>query len=128
MLPTGMTSLREIREMDCYYVDKTDHVRRLVERGKYYFLSRPRRFGKSLLVDTFQKLFEGSEELFRNLAIHGGWDWSVRHPVVRLDFSGVGRFDTPDGVRERWKGSWRRRRGAPASNRAPPGQRSVSTS
>ncbi len=99
MLPTGMTSLREIREMDCYYVDKTDHVRRLVERGKYYFLSRPRRFGKSLLVDTFQKLFEGSEELFRNLAIHGGWDWSVRHPVVRLDFSGVGRFDTPDGVR-----------------------------
>ncbi len=85
--------------MDCYYVDKTDHVRRLVERGKYYFLSRPRRFGKSLLVDTLQKLFEGSEELFRGLAVHGKWDWSARHPVVRLDFSGVGRFDTPDGVR-----------------------------
>ncbi len=85
--------------MDCYYVDKTDHMRRLVERGKYYFLSRPRRFGKTLLVDTLQKLFEGSEELFRGLAVHGRWDWSARHPVVRLDFSGVGRFDGPDGVR-----------------------------
>ena len=85
--------------MDCYYVDKTDHARRLVERGKYYFLSRPRRFGKTLLVDTLQELFEGSEELFRGLAVHGKWDWSVRHPVVRLDFSGVGHFETPDGVR-----------------------------
>ena len=64
--------------MDCYYVDKTDHARRLVERGKYYFLSRPRRFGKTLLVDTLQKLFEGSEELFRGLAVHGKWDWSAR--------------------------------------------------
>ena len=85
--------------MDCYYVDKTDYVRRLVERGKYYFLSRPRRFGKTLLVDTLQKLFEGSEELFRGLAVHGKWDWSARCPVVRLDFSGVGHFETPDGVR-----------------------------
>ena len=85
--------------MDCYYVDKTDYVRRLVERGKYYFLSRPRRFGKTLLVDTLQKLFEGSEELFRGLAVHGAWDWSARCPVVRLDFSGVGHFETPDGVR-----------------------------
>ncbi len=85
--------------MDCYYVDKTDHVRRLVEGGQYYFLSRPRRFGKTLLVDTLQELFEGSEEPFRGLAIHDGWDWSARHPVVRLDFSGVGDFDTPDGVR-----------------------------
>ncbi len=84
--------------MDCYYVDKTDHVRRLVERGKYYFLSRPRRFGKTLLVDTLQKLFEGSEELFRDLAVHGKWDWSARHPVVRLSF-GRGHFVVPDGVR-----------------------------
>ena len=99
MLPVGMTSLRKIRGMDCYYVDKTDHLRRLVEGGQYYFLSRPRRFGKTLLVDTLQELFEGSEELFRGLTVHGKWDWSARHPVVRLDFSGVGDFDTPDGVR-----------------------------
>ena len=85
--------------MGCYYVDKTDHARRLVEGGQYYFLSRPRRFGKTLLVDTLQELFEGSEELFRGLAVHGKWDWSARHPVVRLDFSGVGHFETPDGVR-----------------------------
>ncbi len=81
--------------MDCYYVDKTDHVRRLVERGKYYFLSRPRRFGKSLLVDTLQELFEGSEELFRGLAVHDGWDWSVRCPVVRISF-GSGSLGDPD--------------------------------
>ncbi len=99
MLPTGMTSLREIRKMDCYYVDKTEHARRLVERGKYNFLSRPRRFGKSLLVDTLQELFEGSEELFRGLAVHGKWDWSAHHPVVRLDFSRGGDFRAPDGVR-----------------------------
>ncbi len=84
--------------MDCYYVDKTEHARRLVERGKYYFLSRPRRFGKTLLVDTLQELFEGSEELFRGLAVHDGWDWSGRHPVVRISFGG-GNFDSPDLVR-----------------------------
>ncbi len=99
MLPIGMTSLRKIRTRDCHYVDKTDHLRRLVEGGDYYFLSRPRRFGKSLLVDTLQELFEGSEELFRGLAVHDGWDWSARHPVVRLDFGG-GDFGDPDGVRE----------------------------
>ena len=85
--------------MDCYYVDKTAHVRRLVEGGKYYFLSRPRRFGKSLLVDTLQELFEGNEELFRGLAVHGEWDWSARQPVVRISF-GSGEFGDPDGVRE----------------------------
>ncbi len=98
MLPIGMTSLREIRDLDCYYVDKTDHVHRLVEEGKLYFLSRPRRFGKTLLVDTLQELFEGSEELFRGLAIHGKWNWSTRHPVVRISFGG-GNFDSPDLVR-----------------------------
>ena len=84
--------------MDCYYVDKTEHAHRLVEGGKYYFLSRPRRFGKTLLVDTLQKLFEGSEKLFQGLAIHGKWDWSTRHPVVRISFGG-GNFDSPDFVR-----------------------------
>ena len=99
MLPIGIQSLREIRRMDCYYVDKTPHVLRLVRGGKYYFLSRPRRFGKSLLVDTLRELFEGNGELFQGLAIHGQWDWAVKNPVVRLDFSG-GEFGDPDGVRE----------------------------
>ena len=87
-LPIGIQSFRRIREQDCYYVDKTPHIRRLVDMGDSYFLSRPRRFGKSLLVDTLQELFEGNEPLFRGLDIHEHWDWSVRHPVVRLSFGG----------------------------------------
>ena len=88
-LPIGIQTFRQIREEDFYYVDKTVYARRLVDDdGKHYFLSRPRRFGKSLFVDTLKELFEGSEGLFRGLAIHDGWDWSKRHPVVRLDFSG----------------------------------------
>ncbi len=86
ILPIGSPAFRNIRERGCYYVDKTPHIHRLTEGGEYYFLSRPRRFGKTLLVDTMQELFEGSEELFRGLHIHDRWDWSVRHPVVRLSF------------------------------------------
>ncbi|MDE0448825.1 MAG: AAA family ATPase [Spirochaetaceae bacterium] len=94
-LPIGIQTFRQIREEGYYYVDKTFYARRLVEdAGKHYFLSRPRRFGKSLFVDTLKELFEGSERLFRGLAIHDGWDWSQRHPVVRLDFSG-GTFKQP---------------------------------
>ena len=93
-LPTGIQTFRELRERDCYYVDKTGHIERLIDRGKYYFLSRPRRFGKSLLVDTLKELFEGNEALFEGLHIHPRWDWSVRHPVVRLDFA-TGDFAEP---------------------------------
>lgn len=92
-LPTGIQDFRTIREQDCYYVDKTPHIRRLVEKGRYWFLSRPRRFGKSLLIDTLQELFEGNEALFSGLDIHGHWDWSVKHPVVRLSFDG--KYDEP---------------------------------
>ena len=87
-LPIGIQTFRKIREGGFYYVDKTAFVKRLVDEGEHHFLSRPRRFGKSLLVDTMKELFEGNEALFRGLAIHDEWDWSVRHPVVRLDFSG----------------------------------------
>ena len=92
-----MQTFRELRERDCYYVDKTAYIERLLAEGKHYFLSRPRRFGKSLLVDTLKELFEGSQELFEGLHIHNGRDW-VRHPVVRLDFSG-GDYLHPDGLR-----------------------------
>ena len=87
-LPIGIQDFRTIREQDFYYVDKTALIQRLVNQGRYYFLSRPRRFGKSLLVDTLQELFEGNESLFRGLDIHEHWDWSIRHPVVRLSFDG----------------------------------------
>ena len=90
-LPIGIQTFREVREDDCYYVDKTAYIRRLLDEGKHYFLSRPRRFGKSLFLDTLKELFEGNEPLFAGLAIHDRWDWSVRHPVLRLSF-GSGNF------------------------------------
>ena len=97
-LPIGMQTFRDVRERGCYYVDKTKQIRQLVERGKCYFLSRPRRFGKSLLVDTIKELFEGRGALFAGLDVHGRWDWSVQRPVVRLDLSGS--FRTPDELEE----------------------------
>ena len=76
-LPIGIQTFREIREDGFYYVDKTAYIRRLTEGGKHYFLSRPRRFGKSLLLDTIKELFESNEALFRGLAIHDhDWDWA----------------------------------------------------
>ena len=96
-LPIGIQNFREIREDNCYYVDKTAYIRRLLDEGKHYFLSRPRRFGKSLFLDTCKELFEGNEPLFEGLAIHDRWDWSVRHPVLRLSF-GSGNFKEPGYV------------------------------
>ena len=97
-LPIGIQTFREVRERECYYVDKTTYICRLLDEGKHYFLSRPRRFGKSLFADTLKELFEGNEALFKGLYIHDRWDWSVRHPVVRLDFSG-GNFKEPNYVK-----------------------------
>ena len=91
-LPIGIQTFREIREDGHYYVDKTPFIQRLVAEGKHYFLSRPRRFGKSLLLDTIKELFEANEPLFRGLAIHHDWDWSAPHPVLRLSF-GSGNVD-----------------------------------
>ena len=86
-LPIGVQTFARIREDDCYYVDKTGFALQLIEEGNHYFLSRPRRFGKSLLIDTLGELFEGNEPLFRGLAAHQGWDWRRRYPVVRISFA-----------------------------------------
>ena len=100
-LPIGIQTFRKIRGQDCYYVDKTAYIRRLVDEGTHYFLSRPRRFGKSLFLDTCKELFEGNEPLFEGLHIHEHWDWTARHPVVRLDFSSgnYGHWQGPEDVR-----------------------------
>ena len=98
-LPIGMQTFRKIREGHCYYVDKTAYIRQLLDEGEHYFLSRPRRFGKSLFLDTCKELFEGNEPLFEGLAIHDRWDWSVRHPVLRLSF-GSGHFREPGYLHE----------------------------
>ena len=94
-LPIGIQTFRKIREENCYYVDKTAYIRKLLNEGTHYFLSRPRRFGKSLFLDTLKELFEGNEPLFEGLHIYDHWDWSVRSPVLRLDF-GSGNFDEPE--------------------------------
>lgn len=85
-LPIGIQTFARIREDGCYYVDKTGFALQLIEEGNYYFLSRPRRFGKSLLLDTLAELFAGNEPLFRGLAAHGKWDWTRRFPVLRNSF------------------------------------------
>lgn len=88
--PIGIQSFRKIREDGFVYVDKTRLIHTLIESGNYYFLSRPRRFGKSLLLDTISELFSGSEELFKELWIHDKWDWSNKNPVIRISFSNIG--------------------------------------
>ncbi len=97
-LPVGYQTFRRLRERNCYYVDKTPLIRQMIDQGDYYFLSRPRRFGKSLLLDTLHELFEGSEELFRGLDIHDHWDWSAeqKHPVVRISFDGL--YNSPQAL------------------------------
>ena len=87
-LPIGIQTFREIREDNCYYVDKTPFALQLITQGKYYFLSRPRRFGKSLFLDTLKELFEGNEPLFRGLYCHDQWDWTANYPVIRISFGG----------------------------------------
>ena len=98
-LPIGIQTFRKIRQEDCYYVDKTAYIHRLLDEGTHYFLARPRRFGKSLFLDTLKEVFEGNEPLFAGLAIHDQWDWSVRHPVLRLDFSS-GTYQGPDDLQK----------------------------
>ncbi|MGC9043762.1 MAG: AAA family ATPase, partial [Myxococcota bacterium] len=84
-LPIGIQTFEIVTENYCY-VDKTEIIYRLINGGKYFFLSRPRRFGKSLLIDTIKCLFEGREELFKGLWIEGRWDFSKRYPVIKIDF------------------------------------------
>ncbi len=86
-LPIGISSLREIIYGDYIYVDKTFFVHELVNTGKYYFLSRPRRFGKSLFVDTLKEAFEGNKELFQGLYIYDKWNWEVKYPVIHISFA-----------------------------------------
>ena len=87
-LPIGIQTFAKLREDDHYYVDKTAYALRLIEEGVCYFLSRPRRFGKSLFLDTLKELFEGNRALFDGLYAADHWDWTRSYPVVRLSFGG----------------------------------------
>jgi len=84
-LPIGIQTFSLLREEGYCYVDKTPLIARLVEEGRFYFLSRPRRFGKSLLVTTLAEAFAGNRTLFQGLYLDEHWDWNRRHPVIRID-------------------------------------------
>ena len=86
ILPIGKQSYRKLREDNCIYVDKTQHIYNLCTLGSMYFLSRPRRFGKSLLLSTMAELFRGSRELFDDTWILDKWDWTKRNPVLHISF------------------------------------------
>ncbi len=97
-LPIGKSSFESIRIKNDLYVDKTRHIFKMADEGEYYFMSRPRRFGKSLTVSTLKCLFEGKKELFDGLWIaeHGDWEWKT-HPVVMMDFNELAH-DTPENT------------------------------
>jgi len=88
-LPIGIQTFAKIREDDFVYVDKTPLIYQMVQSAGAFFLSRPRRFGKSLLVDTLKELFEGNQAWFQGLFIEDKWDWAKTYPVVHLNFSDV---------------------------------------
>ena len=102
-LPTNTATFRDIISGDFLYVDKTEYIYHVVHRAKgAFFLSRPRRFGKSLLISTLEELFDGKRELFDGLWIAGSdYDWSV-HPVIRLDLS-LYPSATPEDLKENLK-------------------------
>ena len=88
-LPLGISTFSELIDEDYVYVDKTRYIYEMISRGKIYFLSRPRRFGKSLLVSTLDQLFKGNKELFKSLYIYNKWNWSEKFPVIHLDFGDI---------------------------------------
>ena len=89
LYPIGMQTFSEIREEDFLYVDKTEYIYRMTHTsGKYFFLARPRRFGKSLLVSTMQSYFEGKKELFKGLAVEKLEKEWTEYPVLHFDMSG----------------------------------------
>jgi len=91
-LPIGIQTFEKIAQDNYCYVDKTHFVKQLLDEGTYYFLSRPRRFGKSLFLSTLKAAFEGRRALFKGLFLYDNWDWAQNNPVVHISFgSGVAR-------------------------------------
>lgn len=98
--PVGQQDFKMLREAGCLYVDKTRYIEKIVESGaRYFFLARPRRFGKSLFLSTLQYFFEGKRELFNGLTIEGAdWNWHS-YPVLRLDLN-MERYAEPGKLEE----------------------------
>ncbi len=93
--PVGIQSFSDIRKGGYFYIDKTDLIYKLVQTGKYYFLSRPRRFGKSLLISTLEAYFKGKKELFKGLAMESLEKEWIEYPVLHLDLNAE-KFESPE--------------------------------
>ncbi len=88
--PVGLQDFEKIIAENFVYIDKTKYILDLTKGGGYYFLSRPRRFGKSMLTTTMQALFEGKKQLFTGLYVEDKWNWEVTYPVIRISFAEIG--------------------------------------
>jgi hypothetical protein len=88
-LPIGRQDFATLRKDNCLYVDKTEHIHRLLTTGKTYFLSRPRRFGKSMTISTIKAIYQGQKKLFEGLWIADKWDWSRQNPVIHIEFNAL---------------------------------------
>ncbi|MFP4486444.1 MAG: AAA family ATPase [Campylobacterales bacterium] len=86
-LPIGIQTFSKLREDDYIYIDKTDIALDIIQNYEYIFLSRPRRFGKSLFLDTLKNIFEGKKDYFKGLAIEDKWDFSTSYPVINISFA-----------------------------------------
>ena len=117
--PIGIQNFEKIRKDGYFYIDKTAWVYQLAKTGSYYFLSRPRRFGKSLLISTLEAYFQGKKELFKGLAIEKlEKDWT-EHPILHLDLN-IERYDTPESlgnILEKNLSEWEKLYGADVSER-----------
>ena len=117
--PIGIQNFESLRKDGYFYIDKTALVYQLVKTGRYYFLSRPRRFGKSLLISTLEAYFQGKKELFTGLAIEKlEKDW-IEYPILHLDLN-IERYDTPESlgnILEKNLAEWEKLYGAEISER-----------
>jgi len=100
-LPIGIQTFQRLREENYLYIDKTKEAYELIDSGSvFYFLSRPRRFGKSLFIDTLQEIFQGSKKLFEGLYIYDKWDWNTTYPVIKISWGGAD-YQTLDSLEDR---------------------------
>ena len=118
--PIGIQNFEKIRQDGYFYIDKTALVYRMVKTGSYYFLSRPRRFGKSLLISTLEAYFQGKKELFEGLAVEKlEKDW-IEYPILHLDLN-IEKYDTPESLDKILDSSltaWEKIYGAESSERS----------
>ena len=118
--PIGIQNFEKIRKDGYFYIDKTALVYQLVKTGRYYFLSRPRRFGKSLLISTLEAYFQGKKELFTGLAMEKlEKDW-IEYPILHLDLN-IEKYDTPkslNNILEKSLAKWEGLYGANPSERS----------